>query len=97
VKKAIQSVKFQAENFVIKTTGRTSNENAFILILNGIYKGFGFANKKEKLISINDYLGIIEPKKYNNDIKRILNSYLKNKENTVEILNDYIPELNLVN
>jgi DNA polymerase-3 subunit epsilon len=97
VKKAIESVKFQAENFVIKATGRTSKENAFILILNGIYQGFGFANKQEKLISTNDYLSIIEPKKFNNDIKRILNSYLKNKENNVEILNDYIPELNLVN
>ena len=39
-------------------------------------------------------LKIIELRKNNNDVQRILNSYLKNQTETVEPLNEYVPELN---
>lgn len=94
VQNAIKSVQFQTNNFVIKETGRTAKENAYVLVLNGIYQGFGFVNSKQKLSSAHDYLNIIELKKDNNDIKRILNSYLKNKTKNIEPLADYVPELN---
>lgn len=91
VEKAINSIKFQSENFVIKETGRTNNEIAFVLILNGIYKGFGYTNAKKELQSANDYFQLIEPQKDNNDVKRILNSYLKKKPHNIELLNsDFI-------
>jgi len=77
VQKAIQSVQFTSENFIIKEVGRTNQEYSYVLILNGIYKGFGYANKRRKFKSEEDYLNIIELQKDNNDIKRILNSYLK--------------------
>ena len=83
---AIDSIKFQAENFIIKEQGRNSNEHAYILISNGIYKGFGYANKDIEIITLNDYHEIIDAQKDNNDIKRILNAYLKKNTNTIEIL-----------
>ena len=86
VMEAIDSVKFQAENFIIKEQGRNSNEHAYILISNGIYKGFGYANKDIETITLNDYHEIIDAQKDNNDIKRILNAYLKKNTNTIEIL-----------
>ena len=83
VLKAIESVKFKSENFIIKEAGRTENEQAFILILNGIYKGFGYANVTEQLENIDDYNKVLITKKDNNDIKRILSYYLKNNSDTV--------------
>jgi len=83
VLKAIESVKFKSENFIIKEAGRTKNEVAYILILNGIYKGFGYANNTDQLNNVDDYYKVITSQKDNNDIKRILNYYLKNNTNTV--------------
>lgn len=92
VKKALKSVKFNNENFIIKEPGRTENESGYALILNGIYKGFGFAEKNMNLTTANDYLNIISPKNDNNDIKRILNAYLKKNIETTEVIEAPIVE-----
>mgnify|MGYP002630218241 CR=1 FL=1 len=93
VQKAIASVKFNTENFVIKETGRTNKEHSIVLVLNGIYKGFGYISKSKET-TVNDYFDNITTQKDNNDVKRILNSYLKNNIESIEKLDDYIYELN---
>jgi DNA polymerase-3 subunit epsilon len=80
VLKAIDSVRFAAENFIIKEAGRTNQEYGYALVLNGIYKGFGYMNKRKKIRSVNTYLDGLTLQKDNNDIKRILNGYLKGHE-----------------
>ncbi|MDP3312426.1 exonuclease domain-containing protein [Lutibacter sp.] len=97
VQNAIESVQFNTQNFVIKEAGRTSKEIGIVLILNGIYKGFGYMNKRKKITSIDDYFDNITSQKDNNDVKRILNYYLKNNMETVEPLNEAILELNTFN
>jgi len=86
VKKAINSIQFQSENFVIKETGRNNKEFAFVLIANSVYKGFGYANKEKEMTLVSDYLEAITPQKDNNDIKRILKAYLKKNTDTIELL-----------
>jgi len=82
VRKAIKSLGLQTENLVIKENGRTDEELGFVLILNGIYQGFGYVNKNLELSSLEDYLLHITPQKDNRDVQRILNAYLsKNKKN----------------
>ena len=76
VKEAIKSLGLQTENLVIKERGRTAEEIGFALILNGIYKGYGFLNKKITLQNPDDYLFYITPQKDNRDVQRILNWYL---------------------
>jgi DNA polymerase-3 subunit epsilon len=82
VRKAIKSVGIGAENLVIKEKGRTKNEVGFALILDGIYKGFGYldAAQANDLENPEDYQFFVEPKKDNKDIQRIIGSYLKKKE-----------------
>jgi DNA polymerase-3 subunit epsilon len=87
VKKAIESIKFKSENFIIKEAGRAENEDAYVLILNGIYKGFGYADKKQKLKSIDDYCEIITNQKDNNDVKRILKTYVEKNVDQIFQLN----------
>jgi DNA polymerase-3 subunit epsilon len=79
VRAAIKSVGIGAENLVIKQKGRTKNEVGFALILDGIYKGFGYVEKQqaEELENPEEYQFFVEPKKDNRDIQRIIASYLK--------------------
>ena len=83
VHEAIKSVGIGAENLVIKETGRTENEIGFALILDGIYKGFGFVERQQSVLLENpeDYQFFVEPQKDNRDIQRILASYVR-KEST---------------
>ena len=76
VNKAIQSLGLQTENLVIKENGRSDKEVGFVLILNGIYQGFGYIDKNLELSNTEDYLIHVKPQKDNRDIQRILNSYL---------------------
>ena len=83
VREAITTLKFQNENFIIKESGRSKKEYGFVLIQNGIYKGFGYTNDKKDFKTSEEYLEQITIQKDNNDIKRILNSYLKSHENNL--------------
>ena len=80
---AIESVCFASENFIIKETGRTNHEYGYALVLNGIYKGFGYLNKRKKIRSVDTYLEKLTLQQDNNDIKRILTGYLKANEESV--------------
>jgi len=66
----------QTENLVIKEKGRNHKEIGFVLILNGIYQGFGYIDKDIKMEEPNDYQLHVKPQKDNRDIQRILRSYL---------------------
>lgn len=81
VQEAINSINFNKQNFILKETGRTENEIGFALILNGIYKGFGYVETQqaEQLENPEDYQFFLEPQKDNNDIQKIIASYLKKK------------------
>ena len=92
VREAIKSVGIGAENLVIKEKGRTKNEVGFALILDGIYKGFGYVEmqQSEKLENPEDYQFFVEPKKDNRDIQRIIAAYLRKKEKLKAIENGEI-------
>ena len=65
---------------VIKENGRNDKEIGFVLILNGIYQGFGYIDKKLELKISEDYLLHVKPQKDNRDVQRILKSYLSKNE-----------------
>jgi DNA polymerase-3 subunit epsilon len=82
VKEAIKSLGLHTDNLVITENGRNDKELGFVLILNGIYQGFGYVDKNLEFNSLEDYLTHINPQKDNRDVQRILNAYLsKNKKN----------------
>ncbi|PQJ75946.1 exonuclease domain-containing protein [Polaribacter gangjinensis] len=82
VKEAIKSVGIGAKNLVIKETGRTEDEIGFALILDGIYKGFGFVERQQSVLleKPEDYQFFVNPQKDNRDIQRILASYLRKEK-----------------
>ncbi|AOW19792.1 exonuclease domain-containing protein [Urechidicola croceus] len=97
VQEAIDSVTFQTENFIIKEKGRNKKEYSFVLVHNGIYKGFGYLNHEVKVDSINDYLQNLNQQKDNRDVNRILNYYLKNNEDNLYPLNHKMIDLDFNN
>jgi DNA polymerase-3 subunit epsilon len=93
VLEAIASVKFDSENFVIKETGRTSEELTFILITDGVYRGFGYL-PVDATHTPKEYKDALFMQKDNNDIKRILNSYLKNNSEMLLSLGSEFENIN---
>jgi len=85
VHKAIKSLGLQTDNLVITENGRKEKELGFVLILKGIYQGFGYVDKKLEFNSLEDYLAHINPQKDNRDVQRILKSYLSKNENHLKI------------
>jgi len=91
VQNAIASIKYNTENFIIKETGRTKKEVGIVLVVNGIYKGFGYIDITEKPTSITNYYNHIASQKDNNDVKRILTAYLKkNSETTIPLKSSFV-------
>ena len=81
VHKAQNFLKDTQETFVIKEKGRTIDEEAFIYVDNGVYRGFGFVSDTIQISHVDELEDNLLPKKstYHTDI--ILKSYLRNKKN----------------
>ena len=76
VKQAINSIKFSAENFIVKQQGLADDEYGYALVINGFYKGFGYLKENNKQLTINEYLDKVTPLKDNSDVQRILHQYI---------------------
>ncbi|WP_237561776.1 exonuclease domain-containing protein [Flagellimonas algicola] len=81
---AISSVK-QAQNEVriIKEKGREPNENAVVLLSEGVYKGYGFIDHQVEITSMEDIEAFIIPQKNTLETQRIVESLLPRLESYV--------------
>lgn len=82
VNKALNSIGLEEQNLVILESGRTADETAFVLVLNGVYKGFGYLPTSNLPSTKNpeDYLWFVNPMKDNKEVQQILASYLQKKK-----------------
>ncbi|OEJ98918.1 DNA polymerase III subunit epsilon [Flavivirga aquatica] len=74
--KAIEHINNSTETQVIKEQGRTINEDAFVLIKNGTYLGYGFIDKMEQISNNEALEGFLIPQKDNLDIQAIIRKHL---------------------
>ncbi|MFP4846725.1 exonuclease domain-containing protein [Winogradskyella sp. PE311] len=72
VLEAIYDISDHKDDIVFKEKGRTSNEEAFVLIKGGDYMGYGFIEKTETISHIDDLQTFLIPQKDNIDIQKIL-------------------------
>ena len=79
VNKALKTL-LNKETYIIKETGRTTDEESVILVKNGVYCGFGFFSKLGSKFSLDTYEDLIDSKQDNSDIQRILRSYQNKNE-----------------
>lgn len=73
---AISSFSGGQKTYLIKEKGRYKDENAFVFVKDGTYKGFGFVPKDEQLQRIEDLEPFLNLKKDTYHTSKILNSYL---------------------
>ncbi len=83
VQAAIASVSFQTDNFIIKEAGKNKEEFSYVLVLNSLYKGFGYLKKDKKELITEDYLKAIISQKDNRDVNRILQGYIKKNPKSI--------------
>jgi DNA polymerase-3 subunit epsilon len=76
VLKAVEDILESKQEVVLKEKGRQSNEDAFIMIKNGEYIGYGFIDKQESINHIDDLDNYLIPQKNNMDIQKILRTRL---------------------
>jgi len=76
VLEAIMDMANQKNDMVLREKGRHPNEEAFVMVKNGEYLGYGFVNKEETINHIDDLETFLIPQKNNMDIQKILKSRL---------------------
>ena len=77
VQKALTSLKKQKETYLIREKGRTIDEHSFIMIQDGIYKGFGYVHRSEQLSHFDDFETYLTLQKHTCHTTKIIKSYLR--------------------
>lgn len=83
VNKAIASTRFDLDNFIIKEEGRSKDEFSFVLVLDNIYNGYGYLQKRTEEFLVDDYLNGLISQKENNEVRMILHEYIKTNSETI--------------
>lgn len=79
VQEALDHAGFVKQNMIVLETGRTHSESAFIIIENGTYLGYGYVEKMESVISVDDFKNFLIPGEDTRDARQIINGFLRNK------------------
>ena len=83
VQEAIKSLKEIQSDLVIKTNGRNAEENAFVIIQENSYAGYGFVPKETPIEHIEDLETFIIPQKNTLETQRIVESYMRKNPNAI--------------
>jgi DNA polymerase-3 subunit epsilon len=81
VQNAMDALKDKNRNLVIREKGRNAKEEAFILVIDNKYRGYGFLPRQEQITNIDTLENFLELQKENMDTKRILSHYLRKYPN----------------
>jgi len=76
VTNAICKIVNESKDLIIKEKGRNNNEDAFVLIKNGTYLGYGFIDKSEQITHQDELEHFLIKQKDNRDIQSILRNVL---------------------
>lgn len=77
VQAAIQSLKENNPSFAIQGKGRTEDEIAFALVVEGQYRGFGFFDRSDAICNIEDYEPFLKLQQASYHTHAVIRSHLK--------------------
>ncbi len=77
VKMAIEGMLAKNQNILIREKGRHAEEEAFVLIWDNQYKGYGYIPISEQINTVRDLENYLQLQKENSDTKRIISWYLR--------------------
>lgn len=87
VEKALDFLNKENENYVIFEKGRTRIERSFVLILHGVYQGYGFLDQTMVITSIQDLEEMLIPKRHSYHTAKIIMSYKNRNPYKITYLN----------
>ncbi|MBC8769771.1 GIY-YIG nuclease family protein [Arenibacter sp. BSSL-BM3] len=85
-KRAIASLKANADSYIVREKGRRSGEQSLILVLNGVYQGFKYIDSSQQICGIEDLLDLMNPRKHTFHVVQILNTYRKKNRSKIMYL-----------
>ena len=74
---ALATLMADTESYIIREKGRSSDEQSFVLVLNGVYQGFGFVDGSQQINGIDELQDLIEPRRSTYHTAQILAAYRK--------------------
>lgn len=83
VKEAISALTHPKERIILKLKGRSYDEEAFVLVENGIYKGYGFIDSNQMINSEEDLNAFLIPQRHSLEAQRIV-------DNAIAKLSDHL-------
>lgn len=84
VQEAIGSLEKDKPTYIIKGRGRRLDEQAFVLVIEGRYKGFGYIDGSSSIATLEDCQTYLTPKIHSYQTNKIIGSFLrKNGEKNV--------------
>jgi len=85
VNAAIEYMQLRKENFIIKEKGRSLDEDAFVLVQNDVYQGYGFIESDLQVTNHNDLTPFLIRKNHTIEVQSIIRSYItKNPKKILE-------------
>ncbi len=86
VKLAVKHLTDERENFIIREKGRNPEEDALVVVRDGLYYGYGFIPKDTPLTSMEDILAFVTPQQETLEARRLIYSYaLKNSDKVLPL------------
>jgi len=79
VQMALEYAGYVKENMIVLDHGRTPYESSFIMLENGRYLGYGFAERDQTLEKPGDFKELLIPAADNQDARLIISGFLRNK------------------
>lgn len=76
VKKALETSRLMADNFVLVGQGRSSDERGFALVENGIYRGYGFLDTTIQISDFEEFKTYVQLQRNDNDSFSIVQQFL---------------------
>ncbi|CAM4201383.1 exonuclease domain-containing protein [Zobellia nedashkovskayae] len=73
---ALNHIRAQKENFVIKEKGRNTEEESFVLVKNSAYVGYGFINREETITAEHELETFLVPQNNTLETESIIKSYI---------------------
>ena len=83
VQAAIDNMLSEKQTYIIKDKGRTEDEDALVLVQEGVYSGYGFVPQNAPVNSIEDILAYITPQKDNLETTRLIQTHRVKNPNSI--------------
>jgi len=89
---ALAQIGSQREHFIIREKGRNLTEDAFVLVKNSTYLGYGFVKKEFNISSEEDLDAFLIPQPNTLETESILKSYVNKNPRRVILVNEAMPD-----